>query len=246
MAAATPADLDTALAAAKPGDTIQLRDGAWGGCPHSAAAGTATAPITIRAETPGEVIFSGSSRLTFTAPHVAVTGIRFQDGAIAKGSVIAFRSNHCRLTDIAIVNYNPQDVLTSYYWVYFEGNDNVVERSLFAGNNHMGPLVGNAIKDARHNVVRQCHFKDIASSQGRNGMEIFRFWGYGGNEELGDDGASFTIESNLFEHADGESMEIVSLGERRQQHHPCHPRRHHQSERQVQHHRGQHHPVRRP
>jgi poly(beta-D-mannuronate) lyase len=165
----------------------------------------------LRAETPGKVVLTGSSSLTFSAPHNAAEGLLFQDGALSKGSVVTFRADHCRLSDTVVSNYNPPDLVTAYYWVFFEGSDNRVERCRFERKNHMGPLVGNAITGARRNTVIECHFRDIGSSHGRNGMEIFRIWGYGGNEELGEDGAFFTIERNLFEHADGESMEIISL-----------------------------------
>jgi poly(beta-D-mannuronate) lyase len=40
---------------------------------------------------------------------------------------------------------------------------------------------------------------------------MFRIWGYGRNEELGEGGAFSTIASNLFDRADGEGMEIISL-----------------------------------
>ena len=209
---ANSAELTAAIAAAKPGDTIVMRDGAWKDERIVLnSAGAAGAPVTLRAQTPGKVMLGGASSLTFATPYVNAEGLLFQDGAIAKGTVISFKSDHCRFTDSAIVNYNPAELTTQYYWVYFEGSDNVVERDLFRAKNHMGPLVGNAIKDARHNTVARCYFKDIGSSHGRNGMEIFRVWGYGGNEEMGDDGAFFTIDANLFDHADGESMEIISL-----------------------------------
>lgn len=206
------AQLDAAVAAAKPGDTIVLHDGSWRDANVVLrAAGTPQAPITVRAETPGKVVFTGASSLTFAAPWVNVEGLLFQDGALPKGSVITFHSSHCRLAESAVINYNPPALTTAYYWVYFDGSDNAVERCLFARKNHMGPLVGNAIKDAQRNSVVASYFRDIGSSQGRNGMEIFRIWGYGGNEELGEGGAYFTIEGNLFDHADGEGMEIISL-----------------------------------
>jgi poly(beta-D-mannuronate) lyase len=210
--AANSAELATAIAAAKPGDTIVLRDGIWKDERIVlTSAGAPGAPITLRAQTPGKAVLGGASSLTFAAPYVNVEGLLFQDGAIDKGSVISFKSDHCRFTESAIVNYNPAELTTQYYWVYFEGSDNVAERDLFQAKNHMGPLVGNAIKDSRRNTVARCYFKDIGSSHGRNGMEIFRIWGYGGNEDMGDDGAFFTIDANLFDHADGESMEIISL-----------------------------------
>ena len=83
--------------------------------------------------------------------------------------------------------------------------------SYFKGKNNAEPLVGNDnTHTARYNAVTRCYFKDIPYADA-NGREILRIWGYGKNGELGDDGAFFTIEGNLFDHADGEGSEIISL-----------------------------------
>ncbi len=210
--AASAAELATALHASAPGDTIYLAPGTW----RDAAllldrGGTAGTPLTIRAREPGRTILSGASSLTFAAPHLVVDGLLFTEGALKRDSVVTFRSHHGRLTHTAIVAYNPTDVATKYYWVYFEGDDNRLDHCFFTGKSNDQPVVGNAIKDSRRNTTDHCYFKDIPYLPNRNGREIFRLWGYGGNEELGTDGAFFTVEDNLFDRADGEGMEIVSL-----------------------------------
>lgn len=211
-AAAGPAELAAVLARAQPGDTIVLGDGTWRDVAVVlSAAGTAAAPVTVRARTPGRVVFSGESSLVFAAPHVIVDGLRFTAGATKRNSVVQFNSDHGRLTNSAVIDYNPPDVATGYYWIYFQGNDNRVDHCFFQGKSHQQPVIGNHLKDSRRNAVDHCHFADIPYVAGRNGREIFRIWGYGGNEELGDDGAFFTIEHNLFERADGEGAEIISL-----------------------------------
>jgi poly(beta-D-mannuronate) lyase len=218
---ATVDELREALSNGKPGDAIILRDGEWKDVVIDVKTeGTEAAPLTIRAQTPGEAILTGSSRLRLSASHVVVDGLLFQGGAIEKGQVIHFNSDHGRITNCAIVDYNPREVATSYYWVFFEGNHNRLDHCLLKGKNHQQPVIGNAgggsgaddsKRASRHNTVDHCHFLDIPHVPGRNGREIFRIWGYGGNEELGDDGAFFTIEDNLFERAHGEGTEIISL-----------------------------------
>lgn len=74
----------------------------------------------------------------------------------------------------------------------------------------MQPLIGNDQNDSRHNTVDHCYIKEIPY-HAANGREDFRIWGYGRTGETGEDGAFFTIESNLFVHAHGEGQEIVSL-----------------------------------
>ena len=219
--ATTADELRDALATAKPGDIVVLRDGEWKDLViELKTGGVQNSPITLRAQTPGKVILSGSSWLRLGAPHIVVDGLRFQGGALKKGQVIHFNSDHGRVTHCAVIDYNPADVATSYYWVFFEGSHNRLDHCLLKGKNHQQPVVGNAgggssaddsKKTSRHNMVDHCHFLDIPHVRGRNGREIFRIWGYGGNEELGDDGAFFTIEDNLFERAHGEGAEIISL-----------------------------------
>jgi poly(beta-D-mannuronate) lyase len=55
-----------------------------------------------------------------------------------------------------------------------------------------------------------CYFKNIPYDVG-NGREDIRVWGSGKFDEKTADGAYFVIQGNLFDHADGEGTEIVSL-----------------------------------
>jgi poly(beta-D-mannuronate) lyase len=199
------------LSTMKPGDVAILKNGIWENVPLTiVAGGTAEKPVTIKAETPGKVTLTGHSTLLIRAPFIVVDGLLFTSGAIDKGSVIRFESHHGTVRNTAIVDYNPATFDTKYYWVYFEGDYNVVDRCYFKGKNHLEPLVGNAIENSRHNTVSHCYFKDIPYAAA-NGREILRIWGSGKFEERPEDGAWFTIEANLFDHADGEGAEIVSL-----------------------------------
>ncbi len=211
FAVPTPAALTAALAAAGPGDVVKLGKGTWSDVHLSVdRGGTAGQPIEIRAESPGETILTGSSELKLNAPHVIVDGLFFFHGAIKKGSVIAFNSHHGIVRNTAIVDYNPVAFETKYYWVFFRGDHNLIERCYFKGKNHLEPLIGNAIEDSRHNAVRGCYFKNIPYADG-NGREDIRVWGSGKFDAEDRDGAYFTIAGNLFERADGEGTEIISL-----------------------------------
>lgn len=207
----TPADLPAALAAANPGDQVILADGTWPDVQLLLdKPGTVSAPLRVRAQNPGKTVLTGSSRLIFAAPYVHVEGLLLKDGALTNGnSVVSFRSDYCRLTDSAVVDY-PAQGGNGYYYIYYEGSHNTVDRCLLSGKGNQQPVVGNAIAGARHNTFANSLIKDISPTR-ENGKEIFRIWGYGGNEEIGDDGAFFTIEGNLFDRADGESSEIISF-----------------------------------
>jgi poly(beta-D-mannuronate) lyase len=202
--------LNAAIAASIAGDTIIMINGIWTNVTITFnATATAAQPVVLRAQTPGKVILTGSSSLLFSAPYLIVNGLYFSGGALSSGAIVRFNSTNCRLTNTAIVNYNPPSVATSYYWVYFDNAYNRVDNCYFKGKNHHQPTIGNDASGSRYNTVDHCYFKDMGGSG--NGSEIFRIWGYGGNEELGTDGAFFTIEYNLFDAADGEGLEMISL-----------------------------------
>ena len=205
------AQLKIALQSVKAGDAVVLKNGDWTDTQILVSAGGETGkPVEVRAETPGGVVLRGSSSLAINAPYVTVDGLLFLGGAIASDAVIQFNSHHGIVRATAVVDYNPADFATKYYWVFFRGDDNVLERCYFKGKNHLEPVVGNELDDSRRNRVTGCYFKDIPFAQ-QNGREIIRVWGSGKYEGRDDDGAFFTIEGNLFDHADGEGAEIISL-----------------------------------
>lgn len=204
------AELNRALGAAVSGDTIVMADGTW----QDAVIGlTAPGPLTLRAQTPGKVLLTGRSSLSLNSPHLTVSGLTFTDGQAPDGaqSVITFNSDHGRVTDTAVVDFNPAEPQTAYYWIYFKGGHNRLDHSLLRGKNHQEPVVGNDRGlAAKYNAVDHTRFADVPNV-GRNGMEALRIWGYGQWGELGtQEGAYFTIEHNLFEHVDGDD-EIISL-----------------------------------
>ncbi len=204
-------ELNAAITAAQPGQVIVMKDGNWGNAVIDFnSKGTESAPVTLRAQTFGKVIINGNSTLTFSKPNLIVDGLVFKNGKIDGGSVINLNSDNCRFTNSAIIDYNPDDFNTNYYWVYFKGSHNRMDHCLLKGKSNMNPVVQNHEENARYNRVDSCLVQDIPYAKA-NGREIFRIFGYGHADQTGDDGAYFTIEYNLFDHASGEGTEIVSL-----------------------------------
>ncbi|MFZ4622403.1 MAG: chondroitinase-B domain-containing protein, partial [Bacteroidota bacterium] len=132
----TVEELRLAIRSAVPGSHIILKDGEWRDAVIDFnASATSLLPVVIQAQTPGRVVLTGSSMITFSKPYLIVDGITFRNGSINTGSVITFNSDYCQLTNSAIINYNPDDFDTKYYWVYFHGNYNRVDHSFFTGKN---------------------------------------------------------------------------------------------------------------
>ena len=207
-------ELNSAIASAKPGTVIVMKEGVWTDVViNFNAIANSTESITLRAQTPGKVILNGGSKLIFSKPNLVVEGLLFKKGVITKkdASVISFESENCRLTNSGIIDYNPADFNTEYYWVLFNGSHNRVDHCYFTGKNNKQPVIQNGEVNARYNQVDRCYIKDIPYVAKANGREILRIFGYGHADQAGDDGAYFTVEYNLFDHAHGEGTEIVSL-----------------------------------
>lgn len=209
------AELKGAVASASSGDVIKLAKGHYDNVnvkvAHNGAQGR---PITILSAQPGEAIFGGTSTFEINGAHVVLDGLFFYKGASAGDdhdrAVIMFNSHHGVIRNTAIVDYNPTEFANGYYWIFFNGNYNLADRCYFKGKNNLQPLVGNGLEGSHHNGVTNCYFKNIPYDVG-NGREDIRVWGSGKFDEKTTDGAYFTIQGNLFDHADGEGTEIISL-----------------------------------
>ncbi len=133
---------------AEPGDVVLMAEGVWRDEQVVfEGIGEPDRPIMLRAETPGEVVLTGSSRLFIGGEHLVVEGLLFKDGYLEGGAVVDFRTSnfgeakHCRLTDSAIVDYNPPDRYTRYSWVVLRGHYNRVDHNRFEGQNHAGRMI---------------------------------------------------------------------------------------------------------
>jgi len=207
------AELRPLAALLKPGDTVILASGTYLD-QHFVFTGTGTAdqPITLRAQIPGKALLGGGSRLSIGGRHLVVEGLRFQGGALKSGSVIEFRdseglpSHSCVLRNTAILDYNPEDVETKYFWVSLYGSGHVVEDCTFSGQRHTGVTLVVRLeqgKEAGH-LIRRNHFANRPEGTG-NGFESIRI-GTGKNRMVN---AKCLVIRNLFEACNGE-IEIVS------------------------------------
>ena len=208
------ADFQAAVNSAGPDDVVTVGPGTWNDVRIRVNhGGTEDHPLVIRCENPGETVLGGDSFLEINAPHVTVDGLFFHKGAMAGRNdlgVITFSSHHGIVRNTAIVDFNPRSVDTAYYWVLFNGDNNLLDHCYFKGKNNLLPTIGNALDKSRGNTVLRCHFKNIPFDTA-NGRECIRVWGEGKFAPKDRGGAYFTIRENLFEDADGEGAEIISL-----------------------------------
>ncbi|MEM7455673.1 MAG: chondroitinase-B domain-containing protein [Planctomycetota bacterium] len=205
-------DIENVLPDLDPGDTVVMTDGNWSDQQiEFSGTGIKGAPITLCAQTPGMVVLDGNSTLGISGDWLVVSGLRFEGGSLNSGSIVQFRGDlghatNSRLTNSAIVDYNPPDPATRYFWVSLYGQHNRVDNNFFQNQDHSGVtvVVWRDTPEPDFHVIDRNHFADRPPGNG-NGFETIRL---GTSTESESDSFSH-VESNLFERVDGE-IEIIS------------------------------------
>ena len=209
---ATVDELHGAVEAAVPGDVIVMANGTWADADILFETdGAEGDSIYLRAETPGKVILTQRSQLRIGGRYLVVDGLRFENGGLPDGShVIQFRgddneTHHSRLTQTAIINYNPDHWLEEGKWVSLYGTHNRVDHSYFAGKKHDGATVVVWL-DGESNHHRIDHnFFSHRPLLGKNGGESIRV----GTSDWSMSDSETIVEHNLFYRNNGEH-EIIS------------------------------------
>lgn len=203
--------LEKSFSSAQPGDLIVMSDGVWNDAEIVFRAnGTKEAPITLKAQTPGKVVLSGKSSLRFVGQHLVADGLLFKNGAISGGHVVAFRgdsdeeASDCRLTNSAIVDYNPPAGASSN-WVSLYGARNRVDHCHFSGKNNSSPLLVVWLNGQPNEHRIDHNYFGRRSFDGDNGGETIRV----GDSKTSMQNSRTIVEENLFEDCDGE-VEIIS------------------------------------
>ena len=192
----------------------------------STAAVSATNPIVFKAEQSGKVIFSGNSQLFFGGSYLQAEGFTFSGTCSLKNgeSVVTFApqgkssqlATHCRVTNCAIINYTPIDVMVNQNYIELMGAYNEVDHCSFIGKTNQGPYLvvryqtdksfvagSDAAPSSFHHIHHNYFgYRTLPSDNGGEDMRI------------GDSRTSFThgfniIEYNYFEDHH-EEAEVIS------------------------------------
>lgn len=201
------------------GDTLVLKNGVWTNQTISLRAfGTASQPIVLMAETPGDVIFNGTSRISISGQHIEISGIYFKDGTLSGSAVVEFRTSssnmaeNCRLTNCAIMNYNPALNTVDSKWVSLYGRNNRVDNCSFENKTNSGTLlvvwltsgiVPAHIIENNYFGYRNANLDDNGNEL--NGQEIIRI----GDSNTSMQYANCIVRNNFFDKCNGE-IEIIS------------------------------------
>lgn len=198
---------ETAVQSAKPGDVIILKNGTYRNVSMIfRGKGTADKPITLKAQTPGGVKITGSSRMIIGGEYVTVDGLLFEGGDKNKAIIFAPLSIGCRLTNTAMVNWNKPNKEDVTKWIQIYGTYNRVDHCFFRGKNTQGQLleVMRSLNEEQHNLIDNNYFGYY--EQGiKNGCETVRLC----NTTDTSANCFSVVQNNFFDNCSGEN-EIIS------------------------------------
>ncbi len=164
------AELQAGINSASAGDLLLLAAGTY----TDAALTVTTHGLTIRAELPGKVIFSGSSHVVIKSDHTVLSGFQFLNGEYP-GIVIRVFGSDNRIEDLNFFGYSAKKYINleagsqrnEIFYCNFENKPVTAP---------MGNLVG-VIPDSQvpgYHRIRFCSFKNNLGAGGDNGNEPIR------------------------------------------------------------------------
>jgi poly(beta-D-mannuronate) lyase len=212
----TMEELNAANKSARPGDTVELKNGVWmDAIIKLDAKGTEKQPIIFKAQTNGKVILAGASQLRLGGEWIVVEGLLFEKGFTPDGPVIEFRTgkdklaNNCRLTQCMINDFNKLKRLDDDNWIALYGRNNRIDHCSFFNKKNLGVLLAVILDDERsreNNHSIDHNYFGIRPPLGSNGGEIIRV----GVSQHAEFNSRTQITNNRFLNCDGEA-EIISI-----------------------------------
>ena len=199
----------------EPGDTVMLADGTWRDFEILFTGfGTAEQPITLTAETKGEVIIAGQSNLRMAGEHLVVSGLVFRDGYTPTNTVISFRrtrgdyASYSRVTETVIDRFNNPERYETDFWVMMYGKHNRFDHNHLEGKSNAGVTMAVRLdsEESQQNQHRIDHnYFGPRPVLGANGGETLRI----GTSHYSLNDSLTVVENNYFDRCNGE-LEIIS------------------------------------
>jgi len=204
-----------AVANVKPGGEIVLADGTWSDVELVfKAKGTPKKLIELKAQTPGKVIITGQSNLSFSGEYLVISGLVFKDGSTPTGEVVSFRTskddvaNHTRVTNIVIDNFSTVDRPMSDLWVAMYGKNNRFDHNSLVNKRNRGVTLAvrmNTEASRKNNHLIEYNYFGPRQILGSNGGETLRI----GTSHFSREYSNTTAQYNYFDRTNGEH-EIIS------------------------------------
>ena len=204
-----------AVERAQPGDVIVLANGVWRDFEILLVGnGEPERPITLTAETKGQVVISGQSNLRLAGSHLVVSGLVFRDGYTPTNTVISFRrtrgqpANHSRVTEVVIDRFNNPERHEIDFWILMFGRHNRFDHNHVVGKGNLGVTMAVRLdgeeNQRNHHRIDHNYFGP-RPILGSNGGETLRI----GTSHYSLSDSLTVVENNVFDRCDGE-LEIIS------------------------------------
>ena len=213
---ASVADLK-ALGTLKPGAVVVWKNGTYKNVTLDLdCSGTASAPVVVKAETPGGVFFQGASSVTLRGSYTEVSGFIFESMDRTGGKdIIRFEktSSFCKVSDCLLDGSSTaEDASATSKWVRMYGTDNEFSGCTLRDKKDLGVTLElfPEGKPLRHKVLRNVFYHPVghfsSGYSGINGQEIIRV----GTSQVSMQEAFCEVAGNVFLECVGENGEIVS------------------------------------
>ncbi|MCZ0952065.1 MAG: hypothetical protein OXJ56_05735 [Rhodospirillaceae bacterium] len=208
-------EFEDALDHLEPGDTIMLANGEWRDFEILFTGfGTPGQPITLTAETKGEVFITGQSNLRMAGEYLVVSGLIFKNGHTPTNTVISFRRTrgdyayHSRVTDTVIDRFNNPERHETDFWVMMYGKHNRFDHNHLVGKSNAGVTMAVRLdsEESQENHHRIDHnYFGPRPILGSNGGETLRI----GTSHYSRSNSFTAVENNYFDRCNGE-LEVIS------------------------------------
>jgi poly(beta-D-mannuronate) lyase len=158
-------ELNQAINEVTPGTEIILANGVWKDVQIKLfGMGTDENPITLRAETPGEVFIEGQSFLHLGGEHLIIDGLYFRNGYTPSSGIIRYKIGadsvafNCRVTSCVIDGFTQPNRWENDRWIEFYGKHNQLDHCYISGKSNDGETIrvfftGNKHIDTYHQIV---------------------------------------------------------------------------------------------
>jgi poly(beta-D-mannuronate) lyase len=215
-------DLRQTAGKLKPGDQLILASAEWKDAKFTLEGhGTASAPILIRPETAGGVIFSGDSAIRFHGEHLIIHDLEFREVRPSQAATTIFAvgngeekpADFCIFNRLRFINCGttrPEEWPKVQVWlINMRGKENTVANCTFDGLKNLGKMIG--ADDLPLNGLQRLHilnnrFRNRPKVSNDNGYEIIQI-GWSGARAAP---SGSLIQGNVFERCDGEN-EMITL-----------------------------------
>jgi poly(beta-D-mannuronate) lyase len=204
-----------AVESLQPGDDSVLANGTWKDVELVfKGKGLPNKLIELKAQTPGKVIITGRSNLSFSGEYIAISGLVFKDGYTPTGEVLSFRTsnedlaNHSRVTNTVIDNFSTIDRPMSDLWVAMYGKNNRFDHNTLVNKRNRGVTLAvrmNTEASRKNNHIIEYNYFGPRQILGANGGETLRI----GTSHFSREYSNTIARYNYFDRTNGEH-EIIS------------------------------------